>query len=69
LALGGRRFINIFNNQMELAYGVGDVLRRTQGWGGTCQGACYLFVWGSELIDKKKKKEICRGLRWLPFEM
>ncbi len=56
MALGDRHFINIFNNQMEVVIRGIRCIKEDAGLGKNVRGGCYLFVWGGELINSKKKK-------------
>jgi hypothetical protein len=57
LALGGRRSINTYNNQWKLASGVGDILRRKRGRGGTCGGGKVpSFLLSNGVLKTKKNK-------------
>jgi hypothetical protein len=69
LALGGRRFLNIYNNQMEVGVG-GWVIY----WGGRAAGVEHTgghsaIVLAVQLIGKNIIKKIYCGLRWPPINV
>jgi hypothetical protein len=56
LALGGRRFININNNQMEDGVDVRGCVGEEARPGWNVWGGRLPFVWGGILIDKKNRE-------------
>ena len=56
LALGGRRFININNNQMEDGVNVRGCIGEEARPGWNIWGGRLPIVWGGILIDKKNSK-------------
>ncbi len=54
MALGGHRFINIFNNQMEVGVWGRICIEEDMRPGRNVRGGVIFFVWGGELINNKK---------------
>jgi hypothetical protein len=56
LALGGRRFININNNQMEVGVEVKGCIEEEAWLGWNVWGGQLPIIWGGILIDEKNRE-------------